>query len=86
MIQLQHYISSDADECAEDTDNACGEHTTCVNAAPGYTCTCGDGWLLEDDQRNCYSKCTDVYNKRLHLTQHEQKSIRKISYILFSPF
>ena len=50
------YIT-DKDECANDADNDCGPHTTCVNASPGYTCTCDENYLPEDDNRNCYSKC-----------------------------
>ena len=41
----------DIDECL--TDNG-GCNQTCVNSAGSYKCTCGVGYYLGNDGKNCY--------------------------------
>ena len=41
---------SDIDECALDSDG-CGQ--TCTNTEGSYVCSCGDGFMLDEDGRGC---------------------------------
>ena len=47
------YLSSDIDECAENTDN-CDQH--CINTVGSFTCACNAGYRLALDFRSCDGK------------------------------
>ncbi|RVE40585.1 hypothetical protein evm_014764, partial [Chilo suppressalis] len=42
---------ADIDECEQHP--ALCEHGTCTNTFGSFVCTCGDGWLLADDEQRC---------------------------------
>ena len=55
---------SDIDECAKNID---GCQTNCINNVYSYTCSCDEGYKLNDDARTCTGKswlardsCTEV--------------------------
>ena len=47
---LWYYFVLDIDECAD--DNA-GCQQVCNNLPGSYTCSCNDGFQLDEDERNC---------------------------------
>lgn len=46
---------TDIDECTKGTDN-CTQ--TCTNTLGSYTCSCGDGYILNTDSITCDGKNT----------------------------
>ena len=49
-------ITSDIDECAEDSD---GCAHICVNEVGGYSCSCHSGYQLASDGRGCAEEDVD---------------------------
>ena len=55
ILHLYHYRShlADIDEC--DTNNVSCEHI-CNNTIGSFECSCPDGYLLDENRRNCSGK------------------------------
>jgi len=53
---------SEINECMS-TPSICGAHGTCGNNQGSYTCTCDDGWML-DEIENLY--CIGMYTMNIY--------------------
>ena len=49
-------LSTDINECRNETLNLCSAGSTCVNSLGGYKCECPMGTQLENDLRTCAGK------------------------------
>ena len=58
IVSLYH-ILLDIDECAED-NGGCSH--TCTNTGGSFKCSCPDGYLLLDDEKNCSGTCTTIFH------------------------
>ena len=53
--KLKSIMTSDIDECADETLNICGENTICENVPETYNCWCLDGYMGD-----AFESCTGM--------------------------
>ena len=59
MVTLNN--PSDIDECSATTH---GCEQGCLNTEGSYTCTCGEGYVLNDDKRTCSIDCGGTFTSQ----------------------
>jgi len=56
LILHIYFVSTDINECRNETLNLCSTGSSCVNSIGGYKCECPLGTKLENDLRTCAGK------------------------------
>ena len=51
-------LNTDVDECSEGTSGCSQE---CTNTVGSFTCSCFDGYLLDEDRKTCNGRRVDSF-------------------------